>query len=374
MKNRHRYVTVLAIGGILISLGCPAEARASDGEEYITISVDAVDDNTNLRYALDSDADAAFTDSNEFTVPVGSSHTIYVKDAAGNITSQRYEPEESHVTGYYDDKTVYEERKTEEETYEEEEQRINIDLELGRKEPEEETISEEAEGTGNPGTASVLTRTKTDGTVDAEKVFYTFTTKEGEELYLVVDQGRGADQVYLLDTVSLKDLKVLADEQESSSDGADDGKEDNLLSILSAEGQDNEPEEAQESPREKKSFGNGLFILFLALFGGGAYYYMKIYRNKKDEAMDAMDAMDMDEFEAEDDEEEIEFDYDEAEKERYLEALINEDEDSGELYDLSPDEYATSHTMDMDSDSDIGDEENDDDDDSDSFDGMEIEF
>ena len=86
-----------------------------------------------------------------------------------------------------------------------------------------------------------------------------------------------------------------------------------------------------------------------------------------------MDAMDMDEFEAEDEGEEVEFDYDEAEKERYLEKLINEDEDSGELYDLSPDEYATSYTEDMDSEPGMGDEENDEDA-GDPFDGMEIEF
>ena len=369
MKNRNRYVTVLAIGGILICLGCPVQASASDGEEYITISVDAVDDNANLRYALDSDEDAAFTDSNEFTVPAGTSHTIYVKDAAGNITSQKYEPkEESHVPAYFDDETDYEERKMEEEASEEEEQRINIDLELGHKETEEEVKE-----TGNPGTASILGRTKTDGTVVADKVFYTFTTKEGKELYLVVDQGRGADQVYLLDTVSLKDLRSLADEQETSTGSVDDGKEDNLLSILAAESTDNELDEVQESPKKKSSSGNGLFILLLALLVGGAYYYLKIYRNKKDEAMDAMDAMDMDEFEAEDEGEEVEFDYDEAEKERYLEKLINEDEDSGELYDLSPDEYATSYTEDMDSEPGMGDEENDEDA-GDPFDGMEIEF
>ena len=66
---------------------------ASDGQEYITISVDAVDENGNLKYALDTDDPSAFTDSNEFVVPAGTSHTIYVKDDAGNVSSQTYPAE-----------------------------------------------------------------------------------------------------------------------------------------------------------------------------------------------------------------------------------------------------------------------------------------
>ncbi len=324
MKNKKRYVMAVVIGCMLTSFGFPVYAYASDGEDYITISVDAVDDNTNLQYAIDSDDESAFTSSNEFTVPAGTSHTIYVKDVAGNITSQRYEPQDISNSNDYD----------------EEEQRINIDLELGRQE-EKEIYSPDEEG--SPGTASVTERTKTDGSVDAEKVFYTFTTKEGEELYLVVDQGRGSDNVYLLDTVSLGDLRVLADGQASAS--ADDMKEDNLLASLQGEGDDldSELEKPETEPSKKKSTtSQGLVILFLALIGGGGYYYLKIYRNKKEEAMDAMDAMDMDEFEPEEDEdEEMEFDYDDSEKEEYLDRLINEEEEA--FYDQDPDAYATSH-------------------------------
>lgn len=321
MKNNWKHIiTCAVIGVMLFSLTFSSYAYASDGEDYITISVDAVDDNTDLQYALDSDDPAAFTKSNEFTVPAGTSHTIYVKDAAGNVTSQRYEPDE-------------------------EEQQINIDLELGRKETEKYSLDEE----GNPGTASVTNRTKTDGSVDAEKVFYTFTTKEGEELYLVVDQGRGSDNVYLLDTVSLGDLRVLADGHESSSSvtSGNDEKEDNLLSILATEESTDDNLEDETSKKTTSSSGNALLIFLIAAIGGGAYYYLKIYRTKKDEAMDAMDAMDMDEFEAEEDEEEeIEFGYDEEEKERYLAALLDEDGDLENLLEANPDDYETSHTED----------------------------
>lgn len=322
MKNKTIYVIAAVMGSMLAGFSFPAYVYASDGEDYITISVDAVDENANLKYALDSDDDAAFTDSNEFTVPAGTSHTIYVKDAAGNISSQQYEPEETKVS----DPDPADDG---------EEQRINIDLELGRKEAEEELFSPNEEG--NPGTASVTDRTKTDGTVDAEKVFYTFSTKEGEELYLVVDQGRGTDNVYLLDTVSLGDLRVLADGQDTSS-VSNDKEEDNLLSVLAEENANSGAEEIQ-TEKPKSSVGNGLVILLLAGIGGGIYYYLKIYRNKKDEAMDAMDALDMDEFEPEEDEEEVEFGYDDSEKEQYLENLISEESGEEELLDQDPDAY-----------------------------------
>lgn len=261
MKNK---LYVLAVGMLLVGLAFPSYAQASDGEEYITISVDAVDDNANLQYALDSDAPSAFTESNEFRVPAGTSHTIYVKDVAGNITSRRFEPdaadgESDEADSYYDVS----------DSYEDDEQRINIDLELGKKDTEEEAEPEE---TGNPGTASVSSRTKTDGTVDGEKVFYTFSTKEGEELYLVVDQGRGTDNVYLLDTVSLSDLRVLADGNDTSN-RTDDKGEDNLLSILAEENETaGTPEEPQANEKPKSTFGNALVILLFAGIGGGIYY------------------------------------------------------------------------------------------------------
>lgn len=336
MKNKWKHVTVcLAVCYMLVNFASPAYVQASDGEDYITISVDAVDDNAILTYALDTDDPAAFTSSNEFTVPAGTSHTIYVKDGAGNITSQRYEPQQPSAGEIYDDTEPGEDG-----------QQLNIDLELGRRSKVDEPEYNEA---GNPGTASVSSRAITDGSIDSEKVFYTFTTKEGEELYLVIDQGRGSDNVYLLDTVSLGDLRVLADGHESSSGiVSNNEKEDNLLSILAAEeGTDDGLEEPDTSKKKKSSSGNPLLVLLLVGIGGGVYYYLKIYRTKKDEKMDEMDAMDMDEFEAEEDDgEEVDFDYDDEEKQRYLDSLLDPEEAAEELLDADPDDYATSHMED----------------------------
>lgn len=365
MKNK---LCTIMTGLMLLCPAClafPGYAQASDGEEYITISVDAVDDNTDLQYALDSDEPSAFTESNEFKVPAGTSHTIYVRDTAGNITSQRYEPESMDADEERDGKEGFRDDDGGDG------QQINIDLELGRKEKEEELPNAETGDTGNPGTASVSSRTKTDGTVDGEKVFYTFLTREGEELYLVVDQGRGTDNVYLLDTVSIGDLRVLADSSGSSAE-KDDKKEDNLLSVLAAENEAAEEQEGlQTKERPKSTFGNGLVILLFGATGGGIYYYLKIYRNKKDEAMDVIDAMDMDEFVPEEEEEELDFDYDDAEKEKILESLINGDTEEEAFLNQDPDEYATSHTEEEFSgnsgDADFPD-------DADFYDGMEIDF
>ena len=98
---------IINILGILtaVFLACiinhPVYVYASTGEGYITISVDASDNNGSLLYALDTDDPSAFGTSNEFSVPAGTDHTIYVKDAAGNITSQEFKSSETDANSAY---------------------------------------------------------------------------------------------------------------------------------------------------------------------------------------------------------------------------------------------------------------------------------
>lgn len=302
---------------------------ASDGE-YITISVDATDDNGNLKYALDTDDPAAFTDSNEFTILAGTSHTIYVRDAAGNITSQAYTP--SSDVPFVADVS---------QDLQENEQRINIDLEIDRQSNKDASDYSDYEYLTDepvePGTGTVAEKVKTDASEDSERIFYTITTKEGEVLYLIIDQDQSADNVYLLDTVSADDLLALSDGAAGKS--AEPEKEDNLLAALSKGADTAENEENEKSSNSSNS--NLFIIVFVVIVGGGVYYYFKIYKNKKDEAMDVMDAMDMEDFEAEEEEEEeADFSYDDEEKEKYLEELISDDDT--DLYDVSPEEYADS--------------------------------
>lgn len=311
------------IACILLYLMFPGTAYASDGEDYIVISVAATDDNGQLQYALDTDDPAAFSDSNEFTIPAGTSHTIYVKDVAGNITSQTYYPENQDET-------------------DEDEQKINIDLEIGGSNKKHDYSNYEylTDDPIESGTGTVAEKINTDASDNAaERIFYTVTTKEGEVLYMVIDQSRSSDNVYLLDTVSVSDLLALADGNGSSSATE---KEDNLLSALSKE--ENIVEITEPKAAENQSSGMNPFIIFIFVaIAGGIYYYFKIYKTKKDESMDMIDdAMDMDEFEAESkDDDEVDFDFDDAEKERFLEELISGDENP-DLYDTDPDEYAQS--------------------------------
>lgn len=320
---------------ILCCLTLPETAYASDGEGYVTISVEATDDNgKQLKYALDTDDEEAFTETNEFRIPEGTSHTIYVKDAAGNVTSQTYHPDpdedESGAEEYADIPASS--------TASEDGQRINIDLEIGGTDYSDyEYLTDEPVEAG-AGTMAEKIRTDGSDSDDVERIFYTITTKEGEVLYLVIDQNQSSNNVYLMDTVSVGDLLALADG--SGKADPDEKKEDNLLSALSKEKETVADSELEEDSKEASDSSPFIYIILSALVGG-IYYYFKIYKNKKDEAMDAMDAMDMEDFEAGEDEEEEELEFDDEDKKRYLEDLINEEK---ELYDADPDEYAGPHT------------------------------
>lgn len=334
-------ISALLLSGIMWGVETQT-AEASNGEEYIFIRVQASDDNGNLQYALDSDDASAFTSSNEFRIPAGTSHTIYVKDAAGNITSQTYTPENSHTAEEYGFNASDDKR-----------QEINIDFEIGSGNDENTDYSDYEYLTDIPitsaedGTGTVYDRLTTDGTNTAEKVFYTVTTEEGDVFYLIIDQGRGTDNVYLLDTVKRSDLLAL------TADGVGSGQEEsekeaNLLNALYSTNDEPDQTDTVENTTKKKTGTSGnVVILMIMLAGGAAYYYFKVYRNKKDEMMDTIDAMDMEDFVPGDDEEEeeIEFETDDDEKQKILDNLLDAEdmELSGAIdpadYDDLPEEY-----------------------------------
>lgn len=314
---------------------------ASDGEEYVTITVQASDDNEGITYALDNDDPGSFGPSNMFTVPAGTSHTIYVKDAAGNITSQVYEPPEPEmsepeqsdaettVAGNYD---VYEgssssEFESADYTYDESGQTIDIDLELKKSESESERPYEIKKDTpAEQGEGTVYSKTFLDGTDSSEQVFYSMTTAEGNVFYLLIDQGQESNNVYLLNQVNNQDLAALAVDGGNVSQTKDSG-DDSLLKALASSGEENSN---NSKPAAKGGINKNTIILLLIIaVGGGFYYYQKVYKTKKEQEMDAMEAPDMDQFSAsgEEDGEEFDFRYDDGDKEQYLMDLIKEDEE-----------------------------------------------
>lgn len=318
-------IFIAAAGAALLSI--PQRAYASSGnknEEYVTISVDAMDGNGKITYALDTDDPAAFTESNEFAVPAGTTHTIYVKDEAGNITSQEYPGQMEPLPGNTDT--------PDSETKDMEGGRgdYHIDIELDRTPPGITADAEPAE----PGAGTVYGKTTTDSSADAEKVFYTVTTDEGDVFYLVIDQGQTSNNVYFLDQVKLSDLKALSvdDTQPAEEEEKSSSLLDALSSADSAEKEMPQEDETAEQPPSKNN-GSTLIILILAAAGGAVYYYMKVYKNKKDMQMDLADAMEREDFSADCPEEDdgIDFELEEGYQEEALSRLFEEEEESTEL-------------------------------------------
>ena len=314
MKKIVTYaITMLMALFLCISMEIPA--YASDGQEYITISVEAEDNNGNLLYAIDTDDPGAFSPSNEFSVPAGTSHTIYVKDSAGNVTSQEYTPtssdyDKAYMPGEDDGRTV----------------NIDITLDDAPKETEYEYAGDLLKDPAEEGQGTLYEKVETPvNDPDAERLFYTVTTDEGEVFYLVVDQNQNSNNVYLLDQVNLSDLHALA-----AKDSGDDNSEGStsLLSELSNAG--SKDEESQPSEPAKKNYsmtGNLILVLIIVLIGGGIYYYKNVYKNKKDEQMDLIDAPDKDDFAVEDEEdEEVDFGLDDDYQEQIMTQLLEEDD------------------------------------------------
>lgn len=156
------------------------------------------------------------------------------------------------------------------------------------------------------------------------KVFYTFSTPEGNVFYLVIDSQREEDNVYFLNAVTEQDLLALAE-------GGEDGGTESAIPEIKAcicrercregwaeascpvcmedpenckgrELQEQNPEEQADQGEVKqageKNSGSStfVFILLAAAAVGGAGYYLKIYKPKHE--LD--DAEDLDELLGED--------------------------------------------------------------------------
>lgn len=336
MNKTIKYATGIIVA-LSLCLGTARIAYASDGQEYITISVEAEDNSGTLLYALDTDSPDAFSTANEFTVPAGTEHTIYVKDSAGNITSQEFTPSQEEHTKTYTDE-------------EDEGRTVNIDITLDdppAQEQEPDQLDYEYAGDllydpAEAGQGTVYEKVEVPvNDPDAERLFYTVTTDEGEVFYLVIDQGQSTNNVYLLDQVNLSDLKALAYDDSGKTESAESSS---LLSALSGNNENdtaNElmPVEEPSSSKGNSVGGNLAILLLLAAIGGGFYYYKNVYKNKKDEQMDLIDALDKEDFAAEDEEEdEADFGLDDDYQEKLMQQLMEEDDVSdNEVYFVEDD-------------------------------------
>jgi hypothetical protein len=122
-----------------------------------------------------------------------------------------------------------------------------------------------------------------DNATDADgKEFFTIKTADGNVFYIIVDRERTTDNVYLLNAVTENDLASLAKPGDGISESA-------VPSATPAEPTATPSPEVPEIPDEPetppKSGGVGggslVFIILAALAVGGAGYYFKILRPKR---------------------------------------------------------------------------------------------
>lgn len=194
--------------------------------------------------------------------------------------------------------------------------------------------------------------TVTDNATDEDgKEFYTFTTPNDNVFYLVIDKQRDSDNVYFLNAVTEDDLAALAakdeDKKETESampevavcnctDKCAPGEVNtgcpvckNDLKTCVGKTAEPEPDTEKEQPEKENSAGSLIFILLAVAAAGGAGYYFKVLKPKRD--LD--DAEDLDELLEEAEEPEINEDEPESA------AVVQEDTESeSATYDDYPDD------------------------------------
>lgn len=149
------------------------------------------------------------------------------------------------------------------------------------------------------------------------KEFYTITTPNENVFYLVIDKQREDKNVYFLNAVTEADLMALAEGDKSADSETAvpeicrckakclPGEVDTTcpvclkdLTACTAKAVEPAPDDTQAEPPKKESNGGSiLFILIAVAAVGGAGWYFKVYKPKKD--LDG--AEDMDDILAEDD-------------------------------------------------------------------------
>lgn len=172
---------------------------------------------------------------------------------------------------------------------------------------EADTPEVSASGVPADGPASLLrpftpdgTGTVIDNATDGDgKEFFTVDTEDGDVFYLIIDRQRSADNVYLLNAVTVEDLMALAGKSGGNSQSA----------IPTQAAPKDTPEagtgpSAQDPPADKGGTGSGtaIFIVIAVAAVGAAGYYFKILLPKKqaEGAVDDDDGYDDDDYDDDD--------------------------------------------------------------------------
>jgi len=188
------------------------------------------------------------------------------------------------------------------------------------------TIEEAPDGTGSVTDAS-----------SEEKQFVVFETKSGKVFYLIIDNTKTADNVYLLTEVSENDLlNFVETETDSSSNSVIGGTipdspstfPDNPEDDIAATEETTQTEDLSDHGSKPSASSNlGIIMIFvIGAVGIAGYYYFKIYKPKKE--LNASDEfIEDDDYDLyEDDENKTDTDHDDTINEDETEETEDDDE------------------------------------------------
>ena len=138
-----------------------------------------------------------------------------------------------------------------------------------------------------PGTATVIDNaTGADG-----KEFYTITTEDKNVFYLIIDRQRNSENVYFLNAVTEDDLMALAEKDGKKTTSTATGTKPSPGQAEMPSGEETPPDTPQP-PVEKSKTGTYIFLGIAVLGIGGAAYYFKVVKGKKNVPDDEDDGVD----------------------------------------------------------------------------------
>jgi hypothetical protein len=137
-----------------------------------------------------------------------------------------------------------------------------------------ESPTDEAGNPFTPAGSGTVTDYATDGD---GKEFYTITTPDEMVFYLIIDRQRDTDNVYFLNAVTVDDLMSLAAQPKTPQGGS-------VVTAPTPAPVGETPAEPTPAPQQEQSGNNTgtlIIILALAIIGGGAAWYFKVYKPKQ---------------------------------------------------------------------------------------------
>ena len=140
------------------------------------------------------------------------------------------------------------------------------------------TITDEESGALTPeGNLTLVDDYHTNYSDGSGQQFITLVSKSGATFYLVIDRQRTENNVYFLNAVTEKDLLALAEA---------DPEPEVTEPVVQPEPDPEPVREPEPEPEKDTAFpvGNLLMVAAVALVGGGAAYYFKVYRPKHEAA------------------------------------------------------------------------------------------